>query len=280
MYEGPIRSGRFGNLTTSPYKVLRCTECGLERLDPTPSNVEAYESGSYREAVDGSAGAAAYYAIHDIELARRLALVGSTALRGKVVMDVGCGPGSFLDVMKGLAARTIGIEPQEDFGRTATVSGHEHYSYPGELASKAPATVDVAFSFQVIEHVADPLSFLTDVARCLKPGGRLHLTTPNRDDVLMAVGPAEYKRFFYRLVHSWYFDTKSLARAAELAGLRVISISTPHHYDLSNFAVWLRDRRPGGLGSIPELAGVADEAFRAQVASIGRGDALYAVLEA
>ena len=279
VYDGPIRAGRFGKLTETAFSVFRCTSCGVDRLEPFPVDLKAYESGAYRQTVDGTRGLSEYYANHDRELAGRLALVGSAALRDTVVMDVGCGAGAFLDVLKGMAARTIGIEPQRDFGAALKKKGHEHYPYASDLAAAVPASVDTAVSFQVIEHVADPRAFLADVARCLKPGGRLHLTTPNRDDILMTVGPEAYRRFFYRLAHLWYFDRDSLSRAAAAAGLVIVHASTPHHYDLSNFMVWLRDKCPSGLGAVPELSGPADAAFRSQVVATGRGDAIYAILE-
>jgi len=251
----------------------------VDRLDPFPSDSSDYETGAYRQLVDGSSEISEYYLNHDREIADRLKLIGSAALRDKVVMDVGCGAGTFLDVLKGLAGQTIGIEPQRNFASALTAKGHAHYSYASELAAAAPGSVDLAVSFQVIEHVAEPGSLLSDIVRCLRPGGRLHLTTPNRDDILMRIGPASYRQFFYRIAHLWYFDVSSLCRATEAAGLTLVQVSTPHNYDLSNFAVWLRDQYPSGVGGLPELQGPADAAFRSQIVSAGYGDAIYAILE-
>lgn len=279
VYQGPIRIGKFGTASPAPFHVIRCGTCGVERLDPVPAQTDAYESGAYRAQVDGGADAGAYYANHDAELAERLALIGSGAIRGKVIADVGCGAGTFLDLVKGLASRTIGIEPQKDFAAVLAGKGHDHYAYAAALKAAAPASVDLAFSFQVVEHVADPLAFLSDIRACLKPGGAVHLTTPNRNEILMAIGPESYRRFFYRAAHLWYFDTDSLRELAERAGLKVVKMTTPHMYDLSNFSVWLRDGRPSGLGALPELEGPANAAFRSQVVASGRGDRIYAVLE-
>ena len=279
VYEGRIRAGRFGTLTKEDYRVIRCSSCGVDRLDPFPTDSNDYETGVYRQLVDGSSEISQYYLNHDQELADKLKLIGSAALRDKVVMDAGCGAGTFLDILKGIAARTIGVEPQRNFAATLKAKGHEHYAYARELAAAAPASVDMAVSFKVIEHVMEPQSFLIDIARCLKPGGRLHLTTPNRDDILMRIGPAAYRQFFYRIAHIWYFDVSSLRRASESAGFTVVQVSTPHSYDLSNFCVWLRDQRPSSLGAVPELLGPTDAAFRAQIEAAGHGDAIYAVLE-
>lgn len=278
VYQGPVRAGRFGSLTSKLFAVLRCHGCGSDRLSPRTFGETEYETGTYRETVDGQSEAEAYYANHDAELAGRLNLIGSRKLRGTVAVDVGCGAGTFLDLLTGLAAETIGVEPQASFAPVLEARGHRRYSYPADAAAAEPERADVAFAFQVIEHVVDPRQFLMDIAGILKPAGELHLTTPNRDDILMHLGGDDYRRFFYRLVHNWYFDTHSLARTAAAAGLHVRIINTPHQYDLSNFAVWLRDRRPSGLGSLDALGGVADAAFQRHVAQTGRGNLIYAVL--
>ncbi len=40
-------------------------------------------------------------------------------------------------------------------------------------------SVDLAVSLAVIEHIRDPDSFISEVYRCLKPGGVIYLSTPN-----------------------------------------------------------------------------------------------------
>jgi 2-polyprenyl-3-methyl-5-hydroxy-6-metoxy-1,4-benzoquinol methylase len=265
-------------MTAASFDVLRCGSCGSDRLDPIAMTEDAYVTGEYRETVDGAATAAAYYENHDVELASKLALVGSLGVRGRTVGDIGCGAGTFLDLDGGLAERTIGIEPQADFRDVLTARGHTAYASAREASAAEPASMDIAFSFQTIEHVIDPVGLLTDAAACMKPGAELHVTTPNRDDVLMQLGGERYRQFFYRAAHVWYFDAPSLQETARRAGLSVRAITTPYRFDLSNFAVWLRDGRPSGLGRLPQLAGASDAAFRAHVEGAGMGDILYAVL--
>lgn len=279
VYTGPIRSGRFGLMTSSTFSVIRCLGCRTDRLDPMPVDRAAYESGAYRAAVDGQNEAGAYYSNHDVELAERMLLVGTASLRGKVIADIGCGAGTFLDMVKGLALRTIGVEPQQNFGPVLASRNHVHYAYTDLLAKTEPDQVDLAFSFQVIEHVSDPLQLLKDVRGCLKSGGKLHLTTPNRDDIGMSVGCETYRRFFYRIAHLWYFDLSSLSEIVKRAGFIVQKMTTPYRYDLSNLVVWLRDGRPSGTGAVSALSGPADAAFRSHVEATGKGDIIYAVME-
>jgi hypothetical protein len=74
-----------------------------------------YESVEYRKLVDGSTGPAAFYQAHDDDQTHKLLLVGIDWFRGRVVADLGCGTGSFLDLVKRAAAAAIAVEPTQSF---------------------------------------------------------------------------------------------------------------------------------------------------------------------
>jgi SAM-dependent methyltransferase len=127
--------------------------------------------------------------------------------------------------------------------------------------------------------VDDPVTLLREIRSLLRPGGRLLISTPNLRDWLLELLPKDYAAFFYRTVHTWYFDQSSLetlSRAAGFAGCRVRSV---HRFDLSNALVWLRDRRPSGLGAV-SVSPVLNAAFAGWLESEGRADYLYATLGA
>jgi 2-polyprenyl-3-methyl-5-hydroxy-6-metoxy-1,4-benzoquinol methylase len=277
LYEGPIRQGRFGNLTAEPRRVLRCAGCGVGQLEAA-SEID-YGSTEYRELVDGDGSAERYHALHDNEQADKLRLLGTAALRGKIVADVGCGGGSFLDLIKGIAATTIGIEPTRSYRDALASQGHAVFPFCADAADQWHGRVDVAVCFSVIEHVADPVSFLQEIRRLLRPGSTLLISTPNLRDWLLELLPKDYAAFFYRTVHSWYFDAASLAALSRAAGFTACEVRSVHRFDLSNVLVWLRDRRPSGLGAV-SVSAVVNAAFAGWLESEGRADYLYATLSA
>ncbi|MEO7986328.1 MAG: class I SAM-dependent methyltransferase [Gemmatimonadales bacterium] len=277
LFEGPIRQGKYGNVTATPRKVLQCGGCGAGMLEAA-DRVD-YESSEYRDLVDGDASPERYYALHDAEQPAKLAILGAEGVRGKVVADIGCGAGSFLNLIKGSAATTIGIEPSRSYHQALTSKGHAVFPFCADAAAEWRGRVDVAVSFSVIEHLDDPAAFLREARTLLRPGGTMLVSTPNLRDWMLELLPQEYGSFFYRTVHSWYFDVNGLGVLARAAGFSSCDVRSVHRFDLSNALLWLRDRRPTGLGAVP-VSPAVNATFVQWLEAGGRADYLYATLRA
>lgn len=269
-YEGDVRRGRFPNMM--PGTVMRCAICGLEGLDAPPID---YTLPDYRALVDADSSPEHFFATHDAEIAQRLSFVAVATLRGKTVADVGCGGGSFLDAVRGLAQRTIAIEPATQYHASLSERGHEFFPFATDAFPTIGDRVDLATSFAVIEHIEDPYAFVKDIAKLLRPGGKLVLSTPNAREWLLEFLPGVFDRFFYRFVHRWYFDARSLEMLLRRAGFAEVSVAFHQTYDLSNALNWARDGRPTGLARFPMLQGV-DAAYRQELERLGRADTLVA----
>lgn len=271
LYQGLIRTGSFGQLSAEPQTVWECGGCQAGYL---PGQATDYATGQYRTLVDGSDTPEEFYRLHDAEQGEKLRILGTGGLREAVLMDVGCGAGSFLDLVKGYCRTTIGIEPMTSFRKALTDKGHLAFTYCADVPRDWQGRVDLAVCFSVIEHLEDPLRLLQDIRQLLKPGGRLLLSTPNRRDWLLELLPNEYAQFFYRKVHTWYFDAEAIVKLARLAGFAAASVSYVHRYDLSNSILWLRDKQPTGLGRL-DITGCVDGTFSSMLEAAGRADYLY-----
>lgn len=275
-YRGPVRIGKFGSLSAQPHTVWRCGGCGAAWLEGATVD---YESDEYRKLVDGSAGPETFYRTHDGEQAHKLGLVGTDRIRGKVIADFGSGAGSFLDLVKGFAAATLAIEPTQTYHPELRRKGHLVFPYGSQVGAEWLGKVDLAVCFSVVEHVEDPVALFREIRALLAPGGRALVSTPNRADWLLDLLPQDYASFFYRQVHRWYFDAPSLTRLGELAGFRAVKPFHVHRFDVSNFLLWLRDRRPSGLGKLT-VPPALEAAFAPALEQSGKADYLYAWLEA
>ena len=121
-------------------------------------------------------------------------------LKGLSVLDVGCGGGLLAEPMARMGASVTGI----DASQTAIEVAREHaaasnlridYSVTtAEELARSGVQYDVITAFEIIEHVANLKSFMTALAKLLKPEGVILIATMNRSkrSFLLGVVMAEY----------------------------------------------------------------------------------------
>lgn len=166
---------------------------------------------------------------------------------GSRVLDVGCGTGS---VSRRIAdtrnAKIIGIEPNSHRAAAARARGVEVYQEPftpGIVQRLEPFNV-ILFA-DVLEHVADPGSFLQFARPALLPGGRVVASVPNvahwtvRLDLLH--GRFDYQPTGIRdATHLRWFTADTVRSLFETNGLRVIRLQHTAGVALPDYA----ERRP------------------------------------
>ncbi|MET8679396.1 class I SAM-dependent methyltransferase [Streptomyces sp. NPDC004647] len=100
-------------------------------------------------------------------------------LKGKVVVDVGGGGGHFTEEFRRRGAYSYLFEPsvRELAARGRLPEGA--VVADGYLLPLADGVADVCFSSNVLEHVADPQTFLSELARVTRPGGLIYVSFTN-----------------------------------------------------------------------------------------------------
>jgi SAM-dependent methyltransferase len=277
VYEGPIRDGTFGQ--SRPARIARCTSCGIDRLAEDVVLGEQAYRGDYRTHVGQDHDLARHFVQHD-ELARfTLDVIWPRSFRDKTVVDVGCGGGSLLDHIRGLPREIIAVDPDEGFGPLLAARGYRWYRSLQDAAKDVNRRANIALAIQVIEHVVNPVQFLREICDLVAADSVVVVSTPNRDDILMKLLPADFPAFFYRTQHRWYFDAESLALTARAAGYEVAETVYAHRYGMANALLWLRERKPSGRDGLPGIDTMADKLWSSYLEQSGQADNLYMILK-
>jgi len=133
----------------------------------------------------------------------RLEWINSLAsIKGKAVLDVGCGGGILSDAMARAGATVTGIDLATKSLKVAQLHALEtqtpNVTYrevsAEAMAAEAPAQFDVVTCMEMLEHVPDPSSVVKACATLVKPGGWVFFSTLNRNpkSFLFAIIGAEY----------------------------------------------------------------------------------------
>lgn len=184
---------------------------------------------------------------------------------GGRVVDVGCGRCTFFAALAEAPAGYVGVDGVAYPGRPAGAD-----LLVADLDKSIPlrdGCGDVVVSIETIEHLENPRAFLRELARIVRPGGTLVVTTPNQLSALSVVTLVMRQRFdAFRDVHYPAHRTAllpvDLERIAAEVGLTEISIAyscagrmplTSRHYPAAiarlaprffSDSVLLRARRP------------------------------------
>ena len=140
-------------------------------------------------------------------------LTGDAPFDGLRLLDIGCGGGLLCEPMARLGATVVGADAAAGNIPVAQIhaeqSGLEidYRHTTAEDMAAAGEQFDVVLNMEVVEHVADPLAYLTACQQLLKPGGLHICSTINRNpkSFAMAIVGAEYvMRWLPKGTHEWH----------------------------------------------------------------------------
>jgi len=127
-------------------------------------------------------------------------LTATTPFAGLRILDIGCGGGLLCEPMARLGADIVGADAAAGNIPVAKVHAEQsgltidYRHTTAEAMAAAGEQFDVVLNMEVIEHVADPLAYLTACQQLLKPNGLHICSTINRNpkSFAMAIVGAEF----------------------------------------------------------------------------------------
>jgi SAM-dependent methyltransferase len=160
-------------------QLYSCPECKLEIFLPQIIGT----SNFYLELQKTSSGS--YYVDEKWEFDEALKDVKNF----NSIIEIGCGPGNFLEKVKPYVAQVCGTEYNEHALRIARSKGLKVFGIDDENAAQMKGQFDAAFSFHVLEHVSNPVDFVQEILSWIKPGGKIGISVPNMDGPVKYINP-------------------------------------------------------------------------------------------
>jgi 2-polyprenyl-3-methyl-5-hydroxy-6-metoxy-1,4-benzoquinol methylase len=148
------------------FRLTQCTRCGLQFFDPVCSGSAAFYAAL-------STTERTYYSPDRWEFAEARRHIPETA----TVLDVGCGDGHFLLQLS--QKNKVGLEFNPTAAETARKRGLQVIEQ--KMEEIASESFDALTLFHVLEHLTDPVEFLQQALRILRPTGLLVISVPNND---------------------------------------------------------------------------------------------------
>lgn len=179
--------------------------------------------------------------LHDLNPTRLKFIQQNAEIVGKQVLDIGCGGGILSESMARAGAKVTGIDMAQKALTVAKLHAMEagiELDYQNmsaeEHAASHASEYDVVTCLELIEHVPDPASLINAATHMVKPGGRVFVSTINRNPKAYAIAVlgAEYiMRLLPKGTHDYdkFIKPSELAHWAREAGLELVKEAGMHY---------------------------------------------------
>lgn len=160
-----------------------------------------------------------------------LEICNRVGLKPKTLVEVGSGFGTFCQEITQLnfVDNVIAVEPSKGLAETCRNKGLNVIESPIEQANFEASSVDLVCSFEVIEHLHSPSSFIEKCARIIRKGGMAIITNPNGRGFDVVVSPENSGTV--DVEHLNYMNPNSMRILFERHGFEVLEIITPGRLD-------------------------------------------------
>ena len=219
------------------FQIINCKNCKFIHINPIPTNEELenfYENDYYQKTkpnyITGNEKDIEY---QNYTFDEKLDFLEKKfTKKTRRILDIGSGPGFFLRRAKKRGWKVLGIEPSpiaskySEKQKIPTIQKFFH-----DVNVKECGKFDAIHTFDVLEHVNDPISVLKKSYSLLKKGGIIIIEVPNDFNPLQKIIQKSFKKKEYwvtdsskskKFDHINYFDFSSISKLVEKSGFKII----------------------------------------------------------
>lgn len=279
---GYVSGGRQGQ------KFWECQECEVIYLFPPHSveeeknfyshefeNFMGQRSGSVSEWKDPDR----HRELNREEKDRRFEFVSDYLNGVDSCLEIGCSSGFMLLALRERGIDVVGVEPSSHFFNYLNKLDIETYQDWERYLDENHKAVDLIIHYFVLEHIRNPVEFLTQCMDRLNPGGKIVFEVPCASDPLIGLySVPAFDLFYWSVAHHWYFNKVSLSLLLSKV-TENYRLFPAQRYDLSNHMVWMAEGKPGGKDKYSsEFGSELNDLYKERMRATWQCDTLIAVL--
>src|SRR5467141_1331643 len=230
------------------HELFGCGACGLQFWEPRRMPDACWYEQMYGGRDEN---------LLPLEPGHKYFLADPLAPRNGELLDIGCGTGNFLAAARDAGYGVTGIELDRNAARFAKERLGLQRVLPltiSEFAEQhAKERFDAVTFFEVLEHQAAPVEFLQKVKACVRPGGAIALSVPNRERWLTGPDVLDYPPNHFSRWNAATLRKFLSAQGFEMLSIREQPAGIAHTAQMINMAL-----RTG----MSQAAGEASTSFR------------------
>lgn len=206
------------------FTIVQCTGCSLVYVNPRPpadALLHSYAAYHQRQGKNEQTWKALMRRIFN-EMVR---LLDERFPYGGSLLDIGCGYGYFIELMRAKGWRTVGIDPSPTTVAAARARGLTVHETSLDSFSAA-GSFDAITAFYVLEHLTDPRGALEKIFALLKPGGLLVVRVPHTTPLVRLLSLLGIRNNLYDApFHLYDFSPATLRLLLETAGFEDVTVT-------------------------------------------------------
>lgn len=231
---------------SSNHKIIKCSICQHIQISPIPSyeeNRKFYDENKMSKNLKmNSINKIRQKFKFDTDL--NVQLIQKIATKKDKILEIGSGYGFFLDEMEKKGYDITGVELSK-VRRNHSKKITEAPVFDYDLTKTIPdfGKFNIILLFGVMEYIADPIQFLSNLREMIENKGKIVIISPNVNDLQLKLNE-HYRNWFWQRAHINYFKKENLKFVLKKAKFKKIAISGIQRYSFENMIIWKLTHKP------------------------------------